>query len=276
VQPVRRLGRRRSSAIRYDLGVGDGLRIDRQDALWTLEWGGSRVRTHRSEPGKVVVWRCAIDDADDVAPAVEEILAFAADGERLIITWESPDRVRLNAALRAAGCSVHREKLFVQRDLTGDLPPSVDFTWRTLAEAGESELVPVLWEASQGDPFEGDDRDAEREWRELVADTGTELDPTLWRIALRDGVPVGVVLPTVWEGARREGTLSYVGVVPAHRGRGLGRALHAAGLRLLAEAGALRYAGSTDVRNAAMARVFAANGCPVASVQLLLRPPGPG
>jgi len=253
------------------LNVTDG-----EDGLRVLEWGDSRVRTHRPAPGRVVIWRCSVAEHDDLTPVIDELLAFASRGEGLVITWETPDRLRLNAELRARGCTVHREKLFVQRDLASDLPAAGEFGWRTLAEVGDTGLVPVLWDASQGDPFEDGDRDPQREWRELVEDTGDDLDPTLWRVAMRESEPVGVVLPTVWEGTRREGTLSYVGVVPAHRGKGLGRALHAAGLHLLAGAGALRYVGSTDVRNAAMARVFEENGCAVTSVQLLLHPPRAG
>jgi RimJ/RimL family protein N-acetyltransferase len=254
-----------------------GIWREENDDRWIAEWGDSSVRTYRPHPGRVVVWRCAVDDGDDLGPVVANIVAFAASAENgLIVTWESPDRVRINAELRAAGCTVHREKLFVQRELAEDLPPAGDFAWRTLAEAGEAEILPALVSASEGDPFEEEPRDPEREWKELVEDTGDDLDPTLWRVALQDGEPVGVVLPTVWKGRRREGTLSYVGVVPAHRGRGLGRALHAAGLHLLAGAGALRYAGSTDVRNTAMARVFERNGCPTTSVQLLLHPPRAG
>lgn len=152
----------------------------------------------------------------------------------------------------------------------------MEFDWRTLAQVGEDTFRRLLWEASQVDPFEGEDRDPQREWEDLVADDGEKSDLTLWRVALIDAEPVGVVLPTVWEGKRSEGTLSYVGVLPPHRGRGVGRALHAAGLHLLAGAGAQRYAGSTDVRNVPMARIFEQNACPITSVQLLLRPPRSG
>lgn len=250
-------------------------RQDEED-LAIAEWGRSAVRTHSPVPGRVVVWRCRIDDADDVSAVVRDILDRAAQGERRIITWETPDRSRINRALVEAGCTVHRRKLFVRRELVaGDLPPTIAFDWRTLAEAGEAALRGVLWDASQGDPFEDEDRDPQREWMELVAETGDDLDRHLWRIARWRGETVGVLLPTLWEGKRREGTLSYIGILPAHRGRGLGRALHAAGLRLLAGAGAHRYVGSTDERNRAMARVFARNGCRTESVQLYLDAPGP-
>ena len=112
------------------------------------------------------------------------------------------------------------------------------------------------------------------EWRELLDYAGEALDRDLWRLALVDGAVAGVVLPVVWPGDDRTGTLFYVGIVPSHRGRGLGRALHAEGLRLLAAAGAVSYSGSTDCRNEAMARVFERNGCEILGRQLFLVPAG--
>jgi ribosomal protein S18 acetylase RimI-like enzyme len=50
-------------------------------------------------------------------------------------------------------------------------------------------------------------------------------------------------------GVTGQGTLFYVAVLPAFRGRGYGRALHAGGLAMLAERGVTRYVGSTDTRN---------------------------
>lgn len=55
---------------------------------WIAEWGASRVRTHRPAPGRVVVWRCAVADEDDLSAVVHDILAFASSGEGEIVTWE--------------------------------------------------------------------------------------------------------------------------------------------------------------------------------------------
>lgn len=77
-----------------------------------------------------------------------------------------------------------------------------------------------------------------------------------------------MVLPLVWAGDSPEGTLSYVGILPEHRGEGLGRRLHRAGLLLLARAGAQSYLGSTGIRNEAMARVFERNDCAMTGIQL--------
>lgn len=75
-----------------------------------------------------------------------------------------------------------------------------------------------------------------------------------WRVATRpDGEPVGFVLP-----ARNEyrPIIAYLGVLPAHRGRGHVHALLAEGTRVLVDQGATEIHAATDVGNTPMARAF--------------------
>ena len=72
---------------------------------------------------------------------------------------------------------------------------------------------------------------------------------------------IGVVLPQIYAQDPTAGTLFYLAVVPERRGSGLGRRLHAFGLRRLRQLGAVHYYGSTDSRNAPMLAIFTANGC---------------
>jgi ribosomal protein S18 acetylase RimI-like enzyme len=118
-------------------------------------------------------------------------------------------------------------------------------------------------------------RDPEADFQELVELAGDRYDPGSWFIAEIGSDTVGVLLPQVLPDAGTEGTLFYVGVLPAFRGRGYGRALHAAGLSMLAERGAEDYVGSTDTRNQPMLRIFQKNGCELAATQLFFRPPSP-
>ena len=113
---------------------------------------------------------------------------------------------------------------------------------------------------------------------EHVADLGqsTQLlrdEPAEGRGSGLEGEAVGVVLPQEFSDSEAEGTLFYVAVLPAFRGRGYGRALHATGLAMLAERGVTRYIGSTDTRNKPMLKVFEANGCPQTATQLFYGPP---
>jgi len=204
-----------------------------------------------------------------VAGALRDLCA--GTGEQ-VLSFEREKDEAWNRMLSDAGFVVHRRKLFVERDLS-DLPEEDHpFTWRTLEEIGDAEFLHHLDRAAEGDPFEDPEtRDPEREWQDLLAHAGDHLDRDLWKVAHVDGEPVGVVLPQSFGWDPPEGTLSYVGILPEHRGRGLGRRLHRAGLGLLKEAGIPHYKGSTDERNAPMARVFERNDCEVTAVQLYFR-----
>lgn len=212
-------------------------------------------------------------DFEEVATAFAEYLArsFGPEGVE-ILTWERDDIRRLNAALARGGFAEGRRKVFVERDLAGYEPPDDPFTYATLGDVGETVFVRVMSRAAEGDPFEDAmARDPVDDFRELVEYAGDAFDPAWWRIAKVEGRTAGVVLPQRFPGPGDEGTLFYMGIVPELRGRGLGRALHAAGLGFLARAGVTRYVGSTDARNAPMLRVFAVNECRRKGVQLFLK-----
>ncbi len=213
---------------------------------------------------------CPVEDA-----LVGHLAAsFSRDGIG-VMSSDRPRDAGINGALERAGFEIAKKKAFVARGLAGELPePGAEFTYATLAEVGKDEFVRVMAEASEGDPFEDtEERDPDAEFSELVEMAGDRYDPGAWFAALVGGEVVGVVLPQVFEDAETEGTLFYVAVLPAFRGRGYGRALHAAGLSMLRERGVEEYVGSTDTRNAAMMRVFEANGCPRTATRLFYRPP---
>lgn len=79
-----------------------------------------------------------------------------------------------------------------------------------------------------------------------------------WRIAsLPEGEPVGFVIP-----ARNDyhAIIAYLGVVPAHRGRGYINEILAEGTRILAAQNVPRIRASTDLDNFPMAKAFARAG----------------
>jgi RimJ/RimL family protein N-acetyltransferase len=79
-----------------------------------------------------------------------------------------------------------------------------------------------------------------------------------WRIAaLPDGEPAGFVIPA-HNGYNP--IIAYLGVAPAHRGRGYVHDLLAAGTSLLAAQNVPRIRAATDVGNAPMAAAFALAG----------------
>jgi GNAT superfamily N-acetyltransferase len=213
-------------------------------------------------------------DRDVVDTALLRYLrsSFSADGIE-VLSWDRSESARVNKALERAGFVVNKEKVFVERDLERFEPRHEDpFRYRSLAEIGEDRFLEVMSEAAVGDPFEEPGRrDPRSDFRDLIAYAGARFDPTWWRVAYLGRDPVGVVLPQVYSDRANEGTLFYVGVLPAFRGRGFGRALHASGLAFLACRGVRRYVGSTDARNLPMIAVFRANGCGQTGRQLFYR-----
>lgn len=217
------------------------------------------------------------DNADfaSVATAFAMYLlrCFAKDRTE-ILAWDRQDTRAMNAALEAAGFVVGREKVFVERDISGYASPYEDpCEYRSLVEVGEERFIEIMSEAATGDPFENpEERDPRRDFRSLMDYAGDRFDPTWWKVAFLGARPVGVILPQAFPGSETDGSLFYVGVVPDHRGRGLGRMLHATGLESLARKGITRYVGSTDSRNLPMLAIFAANGCAQSGTQLFYKP----
>ena len=60
-----------------------------------------------------------------------------------------------------------------------------------------------------------------------------------------------------------EGTITFMGLLPAFRGRGLGRHVHRRGMALLRAQGGTLYHGGTSASNGAMIRLFEQHGCTV-------------
>lgn len=102
-------------------------------------------------------------------------------------------------------------------------------------------------------------RGAQAHAAELVADLRSmRVDPGWWQIAFdAQGTAVGLVLPVA---GADFGSIGYIGVLPAHRGRGHVDVLLAAATALLRHAGLPRLIADTDRSNTGMARAFKRGG----------------
>jgi GNAT superfamily N-acetyltransferase len=241
------------------------VRIRREGGKLLAEFGTAEVRARVFPDGVLYAGKCTGEAAD-----LSAIVRAFRDEFRSILSFDRD--AEWNAVLEEAGYRVHRRKAFVERDLTTLEKFEIPFEWEPLSQVGDAAMLAVLDRAAEGDPFEeGEPRDPQREWNELLDYAGKMLDRDLWRIALLDGETVGVVLPQAYDEDPPRGTLAYVAVLPAHRGKGLGRLLHRSGLALLAEAGVQKYVGSSDVRNVPMLKTFEHNGCETVSTQIYYR-----
>ncbi|ROS69053.1 acetyltransferase (GNAT) family protein [Curtobacterium sp. PhB172] len=89
-----------------------------------------------------------------------------------------------------------------------------------------------------------------------------------WRVALDpDGLVVGFVLATR---TAYDAAISFIGVLPQHRGRGVVDGLLAEGLRVHAEAGEPKVVGTTDAANTPMRRAFERAGFVVTRRRIVL------
>lgn len=88
-----------------------------------------------------------------------------------------------------------------------------------------------------------------REWLHWLREMG-EADPSLWFVADADGEPAGVALCRPHEhGDHDQGWVSVLGVVPTHRGRGIGTALLRHAFVELARRGRHSVALGVDAEN---------------------------
>jgi RimJ/RimL family protein N-acetyltransferase len=151
--------------------------------------------------------------------------------ERLRLEWRRPGMPAPAPRLRFRPAGAADELITLMTDvLTGtlDAHSRADLTRMPAREAAVAQYEDEL-----------SAYDSPREW---------------WQIAtLPDGEPVGFVIP-----ARNayHPIIAYIGVRPAHRGRGYVDEILAEGTRVLAEEGAALIRASTDVGNVPMARAF--------------------
>jgi ribosomal protein S18 acetylase RimI-like enzyme len=155
------------------------------------------------------------------------------------------------------------QKQYARRNIEGYRSPySDELSCRPISSLKREEIIAIYGEAMRDTA--GRDLDSTNPALELdhnIEFAGTAYHPETWVIAYRDEKPVGVIFAQRYDDKMEEGSLFFVGVMPAFRGQGLGKVLHAKGLEMLASIGVKEYVGSTDVQNEAMIKTFAANGC---------------
>jgi GNAT superfamily N-acetyltransferase len=202
-----------------------------------------------------------------------------------IETCAGPAEGWLRRGLEDAGFEAGAEQLHHGRDLRSCARLSGEpLRFVAYREHERRFVTGLLEQARHGGAFEPHPPRADVLLEEMLfaVSSATGLpDTSLWCTAWLGGDPVGVAFPHAGTPGPGAGTLLYVGLLPAYRGRGLGRCLHAAMLAALRRAGATAYEDATAAANTAMRRVFEVNGCSLldASVPYVrivpARPPAP-
>ncbi|MFG2291933.1 GNAT family N-acetyltransferase [Streptomyces sp. NPDC048603] len=137
-------------------------------------------------------------------------------------------------------------------------------TFRSLADLGPEPFVALLEDllADTADARLAADvrqHGARRAAELLFEDTaGLKHEPEWWEIGFdTDGTPAVISLPAENPSVA---VIGFVGVAPAHRGKGYATSVVVRGTRVLAANGATEIRGDCDAANRAMARAFARAG----------------
>ena len=215
-----------------DAGRDAGLRFE----VWQ---GEQRLAVLEGKKLESALWYLArwnrLDESQREAVQAEIAAFLRQQGRQYrpkLLSGDRETQAEINALIEGAGWQLDRRKAFVRRELV-ELPEIKSaLTLRSLAEVGRKHFVAALLAASEGDPFETSTAEsAEADFDALIEGAGEQFDPAGWFVAQHSGEEVGVLLPQLCPDKLSVGTLFYVGVSPQFRGRGLGTAMHAEGLR---------------------------------------------
>ncbi|QDT16939.1 GNAT family N-acetyltransferase [Alienimonas californiensis] len=175
------------------------------------------------------------------------------------------DPVRTDDAAQFAAARFDRiaELRLLRRDCSRPLG-SYAAPWdslRTLAPESERLFRETTRESYAGSRDAPDARGADADADFAAHQAAAGFRPDLCRLALRDGEALGLVLISAsGEGAAAEWDVCYLGVSPAQRGRGVGRALLRDRLAAARDAGAAAVTCVVDAANEPAHRLYVAAG----------------
>ena len=187
----------------------------------------------------------------------------AAAGCDRVQAFADPVRTDDAAALAAANFDRACELLTLRRDCgtpvresAGVMIAAVSLSWETNPRFRETNRE--SYDGSRDAPV-ARGADADADFAAHAESPGFR--PDLCRLAVADGADAGLVLVAAsGDGAAAVWDVCYLGVVPAFRGRGVGRALLAGRLAAARDAGAAAVTCAVDAANEPARRLYAAAG----------------
>jgi ribosomal protein S18 acetylase RimI-like enzyme len=204
---------------------------------------------------------------DDLEPSLPERLVHAGldwcrqRGCKLAEALVAPDALARAAPLCAAGFRRVTELHSLRHDLYEvPGPPGLALRYEPWSEASRSLFEQTLLRTYEG-TLDCPELNGVRTVAEILAGhrAAGKDRPDLWWLAFQAGRPVGVLLLTElphgldWE-------LSYVGVIPEARGKGLGHVLTQRALEVARREGALHLLLAVDGRNEPARSLYRRNG----------------
>jgi len=137
---------------------------------------------------------------------------------------------------------------------------ATSLAWKTMADTGEGVVLDVLREASIGTPDGVDTSRGSAAIENQLDGPYAGMDPRAVQIGY-SGAEAVAVLFCVVDKAVGWSTIAFIGLVPLHRGRGLGTQVHLHGIETLRALGGVIYHDGTSESNDTMRHLFAKQGC---------------
>jgi len=156
-------------------------------------------------------------------------------------------------------------------NLKGLRQPNIQFELKPFKEVDLNYFQSIYYECSKGDPQnDSPNLTPEGFFEKHKREIGHVYDESLICLALFQDQVIGVLslrVEQIGDTDQKEGSINYIGLLPAFRGKGYGKELHLTGLRRLAKLGCNNYYGGTDSKNKPMLKIFDANNCLLIEVQ---------
>lgn len=177
---------------------------------------------------------------------------------------EKPWLLPLASRLRELGFKRKHTRIEFQSHVN-DLPDEngSPMEWIPVSESGPYRLEDaaiILEEAARGDTdWNPEDRGGEL-LKSYLADREFASKPECIQIGQVDSKPAAIVIAQVIP-ATGWSRITYMGILPQYRGRGLGKWVHRRGFALMRAQGGTFYHGGTVKGNARMEALFRRHGC---------------
>lgn len=164
-------------------------------------------------------------------------------------------------ALEESGFRQTEERVRYRRMLDGTFVEGEGrLVWRDLGAVGFDAAAAVMDRVAEGDPGHDPSERADEALRFFLNDSVLTKGPDVVEIGYHGEEPVAFVCAQV-NPRTKWGRITYIGVVPKHRGNRFGREVHRHGLAMLLRQGCKLYEGGTDVANRPMQSLFERNEC---------------
>ncbi|HEY1190752.1 MAG TPA: GNAT family N-acetyltransferase [Gemmata sp.] len=242
------------------------LSVGAESGLFVARAGGRLCAAALAQalPGALGVTCPPRGDSPEAGDAVVRAACewLRARGVKVCQAFADGDEVAHMGPLERAGFLRTTELAFLRRDVTPDAPappgPGARLNFSAESAPFADEFLAALLATHDGS-LDCPELNATREPRELL--DGFVYPAFGWWFSARcDGEPVGLFSCAVGAEDAGAADLTYIGVVPSARGRGVGAELLGFALVSAARAGAKRVSVSVDVRNEPAVRLYSRAG----------------